>query len=66
MTTPSQPAEGRAIEVRCPGCGAMTLYSASNQYRPFCSARCQGRDFGAWANEAYRVEAKPSVEDIDD
>jgi len=56
----------RAIEVRCPGCGHATLYSPLNTYRPFCSARCQGQDFGAWASEDYRVEAPPSTEELPD
>jgi endogenous inhibitor of DNA gyrase (YacG/DUF329 family) len=60
-TSPAKP-----LEVCCPGCGEMTLYSPLNRYRPFCSARCQGQDFGAWASESYRVEAPPSTEDQDD
>ncbi|MBQ0932311.1 DNA gyrase inhibitor YacG [Ideonella sp. 4Y16] len=62
MTTPAP----RPIEVACPTCGETTLYAASNPFRPFCSARCQGQDFGAWANEAYRVEAPPTTEDQDE
>lgn len=58
---PSPPAAAR--QVPCPSCGELTLFAPSNTFRPFCSARCQGHDFGAWANEAYRVEAKPSSED---
>ena len=60
-TAPAKP-----IEVACPNCGETTQYSPANPFRPFCSARCQGQDFGAWANEAYRVEAPPSTEDLDD
>ena len=56
----------RPIEVRCPTCSEATWFSPSNPYRPFCSARCQGHDFGAWASESYRVEAKPTTEDKDD
>ncbi len=54
------------LEVKCPGCGEATWYTPENPWRPFCSARCQGHDFGAWANEAYRVEAPPSTEDLDE
>ena len=54
------------LEVKCPACGETTLYAPENTWRPFCSARCQGHDFGAWANEAYRVEAPPSTEDLDE
>lgn len=61
VPTPVQP-----IEVRCPGCGEPTLYSPLNPYRPFCSARCKGIDFGAWAQASYRVEAPPNTENQDD
>jgi uncharacterized protein len=59
-------ATSRPIEVTCPTCGETTLFSPANPFRPFCSARCQGQDFGAWANEAYRVEAPPTTEDEDE
>lgn len=49
--TPARP----PIEVDCPACGEKTLFGPANPYRPFCSARCQGHDFGAWASENYRV-----------
>jgi endogenous inhibitor of DNA gyrase (YacG/DUF329 family) len=51
--------------VRCPRCGGDSLYSADNPYRPFCSATCKNIDFGAWASEAYRVEAAPDPNDPD-
>lgn len=42
-------------KVRCPACEALTIYSPRNPYRPFCSARCKGLDFGAWASESFRL-----------
>jgi uncharacterized protein len=54
------------ITVRCPTCGEKTLYGPQNKYRPFCSSRCQGHDFGAWASESFRVEVPPSTENKDD
>ena len=42
-------------KVRCPACESLTLYSPRNPYRPFCSARCKGLDFGAWASESFRL-----------
>jgi uncharacterized protein len=51
--------------VRCPGCGGESVYALSNPSRPFCSARCRNNDFGAWASEAYGVEATPN-DDGDD
>ena len=50
-------------KVPCPACGELALFSPENPFRPFCSARCQGHDFGAWANEAYRVGTRPSPPD---
>ncbi|MDB6001285.1 MAG: hypothetical protein JWP52_2984 [Rhizobacter sp.] len=49
--------------VRCPNCGGPSVYSADNPFRPFCSERCKNIDFGAWASESYRVEAKPTADD---
>ncbi|WP_374567786.1 DNA gyrase inhibitor YacG [Ideonella sp.] len=57
----SSPAKKRMVP--CPNCRAPALFSPANPYRPFCSARCQGHDFGAWANEAYRVGANPPPDD---
>jgi len=60
--TPTTPA-GKPRMVPCPTCKAPALFSPENPHRPFCSARCQGQDFGAWANEAYRVDSKPPPDD---
>ena len=57
MNTPN-----RTMVVRCPACGGESLYGPGNAYRPFCSERCQATDFGAWANESYRVPAAPPPE----
>ena len=46
--------------VRCPGCGADCEHSSGNRFRPFCSERCKSGDFGAWADEHYRIVAKPT------
>lgn len=51
--------------VRCPACGGEALYATSNPARPFCSLRCRNNDFGAWASEAYGVEAKATDRDED-
>ena len=51
--------------VRCPGCGGDSMYAPTNLYRPFCSARCKNADFGAWASENYRVEARNTPGDAD-
>ncbi|HMN77778.1 MAG TPA: DNA gyrase inhibitor YacG [Burkholderiaceae bacterium] len=57
------PATAPVRIVRCPRCGGTSVYAAGNPYRPFCSERCKAADFGAWASEAYRVEAAPPRED---
>lgn len=41
--------------VNCPQCGGDSVYAPSNPYRPFCSHRCKNIDFGAWADESFRV-----------
>ena len=43
--------------VRCPTCGKPVEWSAASAWRPFCSERCKLIDFGAWANESYRIPA---------
>jgi endogenous inhibitor of DNA gyrase (YacG/DUF329 family) len=42
----------------------MHAYSTDNPYRPFCGKGCKAIDLGAWASESYRVEAKPTTEDL--
>ena len=41
--------------VSCPSCKGSSIYARSNPYRPFCSARCKNMDFGAWADESFRM-----------
>ncbi len=55
MTTPPRSAR----KVQCPACGKPTLFAPSNPWRPFCSERCKATDLGAWADEQYRIPAKP-------
>ena len=51
--------------IRCPGCGGPSVYAATNEFRPFCSARCKNNDFGAWASENYSVATNPDPSDSD-
>lgn len=55
MTIPPKSAR----TVPCPSCGKPALYAPSNPWRPFCCERCKTVDLGAWADEAYRIPAKP-------
>jgi uncharacterized protein len=48
---------GPERDITCPACRKPCKYGPSNPSRPFCSDRCRNGDFGAWANEAYRVAA---------
>jgi len=50
--------------VTCPGCGGISIYAASNRYRPFCSERCKQIDLGAWASEQFAVPVKAPSEDF--
>jgi len=56
--------DAKRLEVRCPSRGEKHLDSLDNPYRPFCSKGCKAIDLGAWASESYRVEAKPTSEDL--
>jgi uncharacterized protein len=60
---PAPPSKPRMVP--CPSCKAPALFSPDNPYRPFCSARCQGYDFGSWANEDYRVGTPPPAQESD-
>ena len=42
--------------VKCPTCGKEEQYEG-NEFRPFCSERCKLLDFGAWADEEFRLAA---------
>jgi endogenous inhibitor of DNA gyrase (YacG/DUF329 family) len=67
LTTPPRSDEPVApCIIRCPGCGGDSVYATSNPWRPFCSERCRGADFGAWASEGYRVPARPAEREGDD
>ncbi len=37
--------------VDCPNCKKPIAWIATNEFRPFCSKRCQLIDFGEWATE---------------
>ena len=41
--------------VKCPTCKTAGPWSPKNEFRPFCSKRCQLIDLGAWADEQHRI-----------
>ncbi len=47
----------------CPTCGAHVQWAPEAKWRPFCSERCKLIDFGAWANESYRIPVVERDED---
>lgn len=49
--------------VRCPACQGPASFAPENRWRPFCSERCRNRDLGAWADEQFRLPAKPPAID---
>ncbi len=52
--------------VKCPSCHREVEYNG-NKFRPFCSERCKLIDFGAWADEEFRLptqETELSEEDF--
>jgi uncharacterized protein len=57
-------AQDKVRIVRCPGCSGDSVYSVANAYRPFCSARCKGLDFGAWAGESFRLAAETEPDEL--
>lgn len=40
--------------VRCPNCGKEVEFTG-NEFRPFCSERCQLLDLGSWADGEYAL-----------
>jgi endogenous inhibitor of DNA gyrase (YacG/DUF329 family) len=48
---------------KCPTCGKPIEWTPAAKWRPFCSERCKLIDFGAWANESYRIPAVERNED---
>lgn len=49
--------------VPCPTCRKPVKWSPENRFRPFCSERCRLIDFGAWADERYKI-AGEQFEDV--
>lgn len=45
--------------VKCPTCKQAVPWVAVNQFKPFCSERCQLIDLGDWATEAHKIPGEP-------
>ncbi|MCW8107077.1 DNA gyrase inhibitor YacG [Alteromonas ponticola] len=50
------------MKVKCPTCQHDVSWEEKNEYRPFCSKRCQMIDLGDWASEANAIAGKPASE----
>jgi endogenous inhibitor of DNA gyrase (YacG/DUF329 family) len=49
---------------RCPVCRREVTWEG-NEWRPFCSERCQQIDLGRWASEDYRIPmTQPDAENF--
>ena len=51
------------MKLRCPLCRRETTWE-DNEWRPFCSERCQTIDLGKWASEEYRVSLDETPEGL--
>lgn len=52
--------------VKCPICQKSAVYKPSNEFRPFCSHRCQQQDIANWADGQYRIGGDDDPMDIPD
>jgi endogenous inhibitor of DNA gyrase (YacG/DUF329 family) len=53
--------------VPCPNCGSLVEWSPEQQWRPFCSERCQLIDLGSWLDESNRIPGEqPAPDDPSD
>ena len=43
------------LNVPCPTCKKSVQWLPTNEYRPFCSKRCQLIDLGEWADEGHKI-----------
>lgn len=48
-----------ATKVKCPTCSNLSVWSADNPWRPFCSERCKQIDLGAWADGKFAIPGAP-------
>lgn len=54
----------KTLEVKCPECGTSVQMVEAEKYRPFCSHRCQRKDFGDWASEANTIAGSSLYDDV--
>lgn len=44
-----------SLKVSCPTCTKEVIWQPENEFRPFCSKRCQLIDLGEWAEENHKI-----------
>jgi len=49
----------KKLEIACPQCKKIIIWSPENTSRPFCSERCKLIDLGEWADEKYKIPLAP-------
>ena len=52
------------LTVKCPTCAKDVKWQKENEFRPFCSKRCQLIDLGDWAEENHTI-SQPIQENIE-
>ncbi|WP_206485033.1 DNA gyrase inhibitor YacG [Thalassotalea sp. G2M2-11] len=52
------------LKVSCPTCEKQIIWQVENEFRPFCSKRCQLIDLGDWAEENHKI-SQPMQKDVE-
>jgi len=52
------------LKVPCPTCNKEVTWKSDNEFRPFCSKRCQLIDLGDWADENHKI-SQPMQKEVE-
>ena len=52
------------LQVSCPHCQTQVSWIPNNEFRPFCSKRCQLIDLGEWADEGHKISQSIQVDTV--
>lgn len=53
-----------ALQVACPHCQTQVSWIPTNEFRPFCSKRCQLIDLGEWADEGHKISQPMQLDTV--
>ena len=53
------------MKVKCPTCNTDVSWTSDQQFRPFCSDRCQKIDFGDWATESFKIASETALDEFE-